>query len=169
MFDETSQKTPTILKCLTTTEGCNIFICKDCMNLKSYIHLDQNELFKEQLEKELCFHAQAANILIKNEQSHSKEHNTKCQILPKKKNYLCFVHGDEDNDSGVVYSNGKTLRVKCYTCKGGDCCYHLRQHIEEFKQQKEVLDMKERDDNHDTRTTRSEKKKKKKKLMHIPF
>ena len=107
------------------------------MDVSSYETLLKTHIEKAHVQKESCVYAQVANMLITS--SESKTYSGKCEILPKKKNYLCYVGAYDEHDSGVVYSNGKTVRAKCFSCKGSDSCAHLRKHTEEFKKQNASL------------------------------
>ena len=103
-------------------------------------------------EKESCLHSQAANMLFAGIAKSAKSQIQKCEVLPKTKNYLCYVGGDAMHESGIVYSNGKTLRPKCYSCKGKDCCYHLKIHKEEYQKQETIVDATNKNDKNNIKT-----------------
>ena len=77
------------------------------MDVTAYTTIDSTHVGKEYVLKESCGHANAANLLIKNETNLNNEY----QILPKKKNYLCY-------SAILLHTKIMTLKPHCYRYKG---------------------------------------------------
>ena len=67
------------------------------MSKSHFDMLSNKHMEKEHIDKESCIHVLAANLTIDKSEKYKIKSKSKCEVLPKTKNYLCYVKGDEEN------------------------------------------------------------------------